>query len=158
MKSKLSLPEFKAQLTACVKEGHPKLKFYTLGWLSLFSRAVKPLYGLYNQRSFNLTSNLKSNQLLFRIQGNYTLVNGTVQVAFTIEPRYKYQKLWWIFNTTLALGGLLYVAAKENDASKQETVLRVAIGYCVLVSLAIANLAWGKRQLKKQFVKLFELY
>ncbi len=156
MQSNLTILEFRNKFNSCTKVGNPKFKFFTV--FCLFTNDYsKPFYGLIDDSTFSVTSNLKVVQSLFTIRGNYKKVNNTLQIQYTIFPKFKYLYHFWIFCFALFLGGVGYInytfiqSGRGNDLNGIDTLCGI------MMLIATLNLALAKRNLKRKFIKVFEI-
>ena len=157
MQSNLNVIEFKNKLKNNVKIGHPKLKFFTP--ISLFFYdSSKPFYGRYDDSMFSLTSNLKVAQTFFILRGHYKIVDKKLDIQFEVLPRLKYQSYWWTFCIVIGFVGLVYLNITKLSESNKSDLIVIDIFYMFLVSFGILYLILGKRNLKKKFIKVFEIY
>ena len=156
MQSKLNISEFRSKLKDSTKIGHPKVKLSPFGIFSMFSGSSKIFYGLYDETTLSLTSNLRVNQVPFIIKGSHKNVNGKVQVQYKLTPRYKYQNYWWIFTSVLSFVFGNTTILNDNDFNIiRFTILNLFLLF--LVIYAFFNISRGKRRLENNFINSFEI-
>lgn len=156
MKSELNISEFRDILKNKTKNGHPKLKFFTpFSWF--FNDSAKPFYGLYDDFAFSLTSNLKTNQSMFIVRGNYKLVNGKLKIEYKIVPRYKYQYHFWTFCIAWFIILLSFINVQLLKNNQEINLWPINFLSISMLCFGIFRTINGKRNLKKNFNKSFQI-
>ena len=157
MQSKLNISDFKNKLKNSTKIGHPQLKFFTPFSLFFFDSS-KPFYGLYDDSTFSLTSNLKVTQTLYIVRGNYKNVNGELQIQYKIFPRFKYQYHFWMLWVVCFFVLLIFINIKMLNNSKESDLLAINSLSILMLCYGFFMSFIGKRNLKKKIIQVFEIY
>lgn len=157
MQSKLNIIGFRDKLKTYTKIGHPNLKFFSP--LSLFfNYSTKPFYGLYDESNFSLTSNLRVTQTLYKIKGSYKSINGELQIEFKIFPRFKYHYHFWILWLMCFFAFLIFINIEilNNNSGNDLSVINILFVLMLCYGFFMSHI--GQRNLKKKFIKVFEIH
>jgi hypothetical protein len=155
MKSKLSLSEFRSRLQNNIEIGSPKLKLSPFGIFSIFSGS-KLFYGLFDDKSFQLTMNSTVSPTFFIIKGKYKITNKILQINYNIEPSPKFYLTLIKFVPIIffILINLLFISANEIP-TEVFIVMNVFLVFIIFYS------RWDtKRKMKnieQKFIKIFEI-
>ena len=156
MRSKFNISEFRDKLKNSTKVGHPSLKFFT-PWSLLFYNESKVFFGLYDETTFSLTSNLKIAQSLFKIKGNYRVHGGKLEIKYEVLPRFKYQYHFWTLCMIYGLGVIIYINATQFDKINGNDLMIVNIFFILLSGFGFLMILRGKKKLEKKFLQIFEI-
>lgn len=156
MQSKLNISEFRNKLKNSTKIGHPQLKFLTPFSL-FFYDSSKPFYGLYNESTFSLTSNLKVTQTSYKVRGSYKVVNGKLQIQYKIFPKFKYQYYFWIFWLMTGFAMLVFINIAMLNNNKGSDLLAINPLVIFMLYYGFSTMVRGKRKLEKKFKEIFEI-
>jgi len=158
MQSKVNVTEFRNRLKNNTKIGHPKLKLSPFAMFSMFGDSSKTFYGLYDDSTFSLTSNFKTNPTYYILRGSYKTENGKLQIQYKIVPRHKYQLYWWIF--VLVLGFVVFnyfLLLSKNNESSSTNFFIINSFLIFMTSYAYLSITRKKRKLEKNFIEVFEV-
>lgn len=155
MQSKLKISEFTEKLKTSTKIGHPSFKFFTP--LSLLNNKSKPFFGLYDESTFSLTSNLNVTQSAFKIKGSYKLQNGKLEINYKVLPRYRYQYHFWIFCAIYGLLMMIFVDYKEANKFETQNVIIANSTFILFLGFAFFMIFRSRKKLEKKFVETFEI-
>jgi hypothetical protein len=158
MESKLNTTEFRNKLKSVTKIGHPRLKLSPFAMFSMFGDSSKTFYGLYDDSTFSLTSNFRTNATPYILRGSYKTENGKLQIHYKIVPRHKYQLYWWIF--VLVLGFSVFnsfiIQSKNNESIS--TNFYIMNTFLIFMAIyAYLDITRKKRKLERNFVEIFEV-
>ncbi len=154
MESNLTITQFRARLKEKTKIGHPKLKLSPLAVFSLFADTSKPFYGLYDEATFSLTLNFRTNPTYYILKGSYKEVNGTLRIDYTVDPRHKWQHYYWLFVSVLGFIFFNGVLLTEHTESLSDIRLVVNLFLLFIFSFAYLNITLKRKKLERMFIKL----
>ena len=157
MQSKLNVTEFRNRLKNLTKIGHPKLKLSPFAMFSMFGDSSKTFYGLYDDSSFSLTSNFRTNPTPYIVRGSYKTINGKLQIQYMISPRHKYQFYWWIFVSVLGFVVFNSLLLSDHSESSSKNLLIINTFLIFMISYAYINITRKRRKLEKNFMGIFEI-
>lgn len=155
MQSGLTASEFKNTLKSTIKNGNPIVGAFSL--FRLFSYdSSKPFNGVYDDSSFILRLNMKlSDEHFYKLKGTYKMVNGKLQVRYSIFPEYKYQRILGILGLLPFTAFLIYINIKHLT---QDNRLVINLFCILMISYAFWNISRARKKLEKKFIETFELY
>ncbi|MBC7523956.1 MAG: hypothetical protein H7239_05910 [Flavobacterium sp.] len=157
MQSNLTLAEFRNRLTNFTKIGHPKLKLSPFAVFSMFGDSSKTFYGLFDDNTFSLTSNFRTDPTYYILRGSYKTVNGKLEVQYELAPRHKYQLYWWIFIPVLGFVVFNSILLSTYNESISELPLIINMFLIFMVTYAYININTKRKKLEKNFMKIFEI-
>lgn len=157
MQSKLNITEFRNKLKNSTKIGNPQLKFFTPFSL-FFHDSSKSFYGLYNESTFSLTSNLKITQISYKLRGSYKVVNGKLQIRYKIFPKFKYQYHFWIFCLMCGFAMLVFINIAMFKNNKTSDLLAINPLFIFILYYGFFTTIRAKKKLEKKFIEIFEIY
>lgn len=155
MKSKLSRTEFRNRMSKNLKNGHIKLRPFTI--LTGFSGASKLFYGNFDDTTFRLKFN-SFQPKSYVIKGDYKSKNSTLYIRYSIAPNSKY---YLIMNTILPiiagiLINVLFLLNTEKSHFEEYIIVNSFVIFIVLFS------RWKnkkeRKNLEQKFIKIFELF
>lgn len=155
MESKLSLAEFRAILQHNTEIGSLKATF---GQVRVFpvSGAVKPFYGLFDDKSFHLTINSRSSSTPFSIKGKYKNFNNTLKVDYVVELNNKFQLLWSrYFPIVLILAINIFFLFFARGLRRASTIVNLFLLFMAFYSRW--NEERKRKKLEQKFVRIFEI-
>lgn len=155
MESKLSLAEFRARLQHNTEIGSLKATF---GQVRVFplSGAVKPFYGLFDDKSFHLTINSISSSTPFSIKGKYKNINNTLKVDYVVELNNKFQLLWSrYFPIVLILAINIFFLFFARGLRRASTIVNLFLLFMAFYSRW--NEEKKRKKLEQKFLRIFEI-
>jgi hypothetical protein len=155
MQSKLSLSEFRTKLQDNTEIGSLKS---TLGQVRVFpvSGAIKPFYGLFDDKSFHLTINSISTSTPYSIRGKYKNINNTVKVDYVIELNNKFQLLWTrYFPIVLIIAINIFFLFFARGLRRASTIVNLFLLFMAFYSRW--NEERKRQKLEKKFLRIFEI-
>lgn len=156
MKSKLSISEFRNKLKNSTKIGHPQLKIFSPFSL-FFYDSSKPFYGLYDESTFSLTSNLGFTQNSYKVKGSYKVINGKLQIQYKMFPKFKYQYYFWIFWLICGFAMLVFINIGMLSNDKGSDLLVINPFFIFMLCFGFFTTVRAKRKLEKKFIEIFEI-
>ncbi|RUT71372.1 hypothetical protein D0817_05725 [Flavobacterium cupreum] len=155
MESKLSLSEFRARLQHNTEIGSLKA---TLGQVRVFpvSGAVKPFYGIFDDKSFHLTTNSLSSSTPFSIKGKYKNSNNTLKVEYVVELNNKFQLLWKRYFPVVCIIAInIFFIFFARGLRRASTIVNLFLLFMAFYS------RWKeerkRKKMEQKFVRIFEL-
>lgn len=156
MESKLSLSEFRTRLQHNTQNGSPKLKLSTFAILTVFDGTSKPFYGLFDDKSFQLTINSISSPTPYILKGKYKNINNVLKVDYVVEPNSKFQLLWArYFPIVLILAINIFFLFFARGLRRASTIVNLFLLFMAFYS------RWNEerkiKKLEQKFVRIFEI-
>ncbi|WP_316634509.1 hypothetical protein [uncultured Flavobacterium sp.] len=155
MTSKLSLSEFRTRLQSNTEIGSPKA---SLGQVRVFpiSGAIKPFYGLFDDKTFRLTVNSIASPTFYVVKGEYKNINNTLKVDYSVEPNNKFQLIWARFSPiVLILAINIFFLFFARGLRRASTIVNLFLLFMAFYS------RWKeekkRKKLEQKFVSIFEI-
>jgi len=155
MQSKLNLSEFRTRLEDNTEIGSLKS---TLGQVRVFpvSGAIKPFYGVFDDKSFHLTINSISTSTPYSIRGKYKNINNTVKVDYVIELNNKFQLLWTRYFPIVCIIAInIFFLFFARGLRRASTIVNLFLLFMAFYSRW--NEERKKQKLEKKFLRIFEI-
>jgi hypothetical protein len=153
----VDINEFRNRLKNFTKTGHPKLKLSPFAMFSMFGNSSKTFYGLFDEATFSLTSNFRTNPTYYILRGSYKTVNRKLEVQYELVPRHKYQLYWWIFIAVLGFVVFNSLLLSKHNESSPELPLIVNMFLIFMITYAYFNITRKRKKLEKNFTEIFEI-
>jgi hypothetical protein len=155
MESKLSLSEFRTRLQNNTEIGSLK---ETLGQVRVFPIVGKPkyFYGLFDDKSFRLTTNSATSSTPYIINGKYKNINNTLKVDYSVELNNKFQLLWTrYFPIILILAINIFFLFFAKGLRRASTIVNLFLLFIAFYS------RWKeekkRKNLEEKFLSIFEI-
>ncbi|PIF34079.1 hypothetical protein CLU81_4713 [Flavobacterium sp. 9] len=155
MQSKLNLSEFRTKLQDNTEIGSLKS---TLGQVRVFpvSGAIKPFYGLFDDKSFHLTINSIQSPTPYIIKGKYKNINNTVKVDYVIELNNKFQLLWTRYFPIVCIIAInIFFLFFARGLRRASTIVNLFLLFMAFYSRW--NTERKRQKLEKKFLRIFEI-
>lgn len=155
MISKLSLSEFRTRLIDNTEIGSLKS---TLGQVRVFpiSGVVKPFYGLFDDKSFQLTINSRSSTTPYIIKGKYKNINNTLKVDYSVELNNKFQLLWTRYAPIILILAInVFFLFFARGLRRASTIVNLFLLFMAFYSRW--NEEKKRKKLEQKFVRIFEI-
>ncbi len=160
MESNLSISEFKELLKSTVKIGNPKIKLSPFTILTMFGESSKTFFGVFDDKSFFLTTNFglfQRNSTPYILRGSYKTVNGKLTVKYILEPRFKYQKVWWILLAVFGIGFFNYTLSSSKSATETNLFYIMNSFLIFMLCFGFWNITNNRKRLEKNFMMIFKI-
>lgn len=156
MQSKLSLSEFRARLQNNTQIGSPKLKLSTFAILTVFDGTSKPFYGVFDDKSFDLTINSIQSPTPYIIKGKYKNINNTLKVDYVVEPNSKFQEIWARFFPVVVIIAInIFFLFFARGLRRASTIVNLFLLFMAFYSRW--NEERKRQKLEKKFLRIFEI-
>ena len=160
MESNLSISEFREMLKNSTKVGNPKIKLSPFTMLTGLGESSKTFFGVFDDKSFYLTTNFgffQRNATPFILKGSYKPFKDKLRIEYILEPRFKYQKVWWIFVTVLGFASFNYILFSKKNPTDTELFYIINSFLIFMVCYGVCNISSSRKRLEKNFIKIFKL-
>ncbi|MCD0471946.1 hypothetical protein [Flavobacterium sp. JAS] len=155
MESKLSLSEFRTRLQNNTEIGSLKS---TLGQVRVFpiSGVAKPFYGLFDDKSFQLTINSISSSTPYIIKGKYKNINSTLKVDYSVELNNKFQLLWVKYSPIILILAInIFFLFFARGLRRASTIVNLFLLFMAFYSKW--KVEKNRKKLEQKFISIFEI-
>ena len=157
MKSKLNITEFRNILKENTAIGSPKIKLSPFGMFTVFNGFSKTFYGIFDDSTFYLTTNSTFFPTFYIIKGKYKNSNQTLNINYTVEPKSKFQSVWYKLFPIISL--IMINLPLFNDYRKKSVEEIILTNLCVILIIIYAfwDIKRKRKNLEQRFIETFKI-